>query len=278
MTHGANGFTPETDGLYAVFTTSAGEFTTELYYDHAPLTVANFVRLAEGRQIYFDTDTGELFEEPFYDGLTFHRVVKNFVIQAGSRDGSGTDGPGYRFEDEFSDELRHDSEGILSMANGGVNTNGSQFFITLRATPELDDKHSVFGAVVDGMDVVHLIGEESRDPREEDPIPAFTIESVEVLRIGEAAENWDDTAPPLPEVYAETFSVSFPGNGAPVLHFQRPAQTVAYLFSSSDLISWRRLGAWEREEEANDDFDLSWSAGGYPAGETLYLRRVDIQY
>lgn len=135
----------------AVFDTSLGTFEAELYSKECPETVWNFINLAEGRQ---QTERGG----NFYDGLTFHRVIQGFVIQGGCPQGSGTGGPGYRFKDEFHPSLRHDSEGTLSMANAGPGTNGSQFFITLDATPHLDDRHAVFGKVIKGMDVVEKIG------------------------------------------------------------------------------------------------------------------------
>ena len=127
----------------ANFETSMGNFTIELFEQHAPKTVENFVKLAEKK---------------FYDGVIFHRVIDGFMIQGGDPTGTGRGGPGYQFADEFHPQLKHSSEGILSMANAGPNTNGSQFFITLTATPHLDGKHAVFGKVVEGMDVVKKIG------------------------------------------------------------------------------------------------------------------------
>ena len=135
----------------AVFETNQGTIEAELYAKECPETVWNFINLAEGRQ---KTDR----EGNFYDGLTFHRVIKGFVIQGGCPHGSGTGGPGYQFKDEFDPSLRHDGAGILSMANAGPNTNGSQFFVTLGPTPHLDDRHSVFGKVIKGLDVVDKIG------------------------------------------------------------------------------------------------------------------------
>jgi len=127
----------------ANFETSMGNFTIELFEQQAPKTVENFVKLAEKK---------------FYDGVIFHRVIDGFMIQGGDPTGTGRGGPGYQFADEFHPQLKHTSEGILSMANAGPNTNGSQFFITLTATPHLDGKHAVFGKVVEGMDVVKKIG------------------------------------------------------------------------------------------------------------------------
>ena len=139
------------DRPVAVFETSMGTFEIELFAKKCPETVWNFINLAEGRQ-----QTSR--EGNFYDKLTFHRIINGFMIQGGCPIGTGTGGPGYTFDDEFDSSLRHDSEGILSMANAGPGTNGSQFFITLAPTPHLDDKHSVFGKVIIGMDVVKEIG------------------------------------------------------------------------------------------------------------------------
>lgn len=128
--------------MQAVIQTDKGDIRLELYPEKTPLTVANFVNLAQ---------------RGFYDGVTFHRVIANFMIQGGDPEGTGRGGPGYRFEDEFDPSLRHDGPGILSMANAGPGTNGSQFFITHGPTPHLDDRHTVFGRVVEGQDVVDSI-------------------------------------------------------------------------------------------------------------------------
>ena len=166
--------TEEIDRPLAVFETSIGTFELELYAKECPETVWNFINLAEGTQ---ETDRGG----KFYDGLTFHRVIQGFVIQGGCPLGTGTGGPGYRFKDEFDSSLRHDSPGVFSMANAGPGTNGSQFFITLAPTPHLDDRHSVFGKVVDGMDVVMKIGSVKTD-RMDKPLESVTIEKVTIKR------------------------------------------------------------------------------------------------
>ncbi len=141
----------------ATFETSLGTFVCELFHEKVPMTVGNFAGLATGETPWKDPKTGQAMNAPLYDGTTFHRVIKNFMIQGGDPLGTGTGGPGYRFGDEIVSSLRHDRPGILSMANAGPNTNGSQFFVTEVPTPWLDGKHTVFGAVVEGMDVVKAI-------------------------------------------------------------------------------------------------------------------------
>ena len=138
--------------VFAIFDTTEGRFKARLFADRAPKTVENFLNLAEG------VKTGK----PFYDGLIFHRVIPDFMIQGGCPEGTGRGGPGYKFADEFHPELKHTKPGMLSMANAGPNSNGSQFFVTVAATPWLDNKHSVFGEVVDGYDVVKKISEVPR--------------------------------------------------------------------------------------------------------------------
>ena len=161
------------DGVYAVFETSKGEITIELFYDKVPLTVVNFVGLAEGT-----INSNKAAGQPFYDGLIFHRVISDFMVQGGDPQGTGTGGPGYNFADEFDPSLRHNSPGILSMANAGPGTNGSQFFITHSAQPHLDDKHSVFGKVVSGQEVVDKISQNDK------------LIKVNILRVGENAKNF----------------------------------------------------------------------------------------
>jgi len=158
----------------AVFETNQGTFEAELYAQECPETVWNFINLAEGRQ---ETDR----DGNFYDGLIFHRVIAGFVIQGGCPSGTGTAGPGYRFDDEFDSSLRHNSEGIFSMANAGPGTNGSQFFITLGPTPHLDNNHSVFGKVTEGMDVVRKIGATQTGPGDR-PVEDVVMEKVTIRR------------------------------------------------------------------------------------------------
>jgi peptidyl-prolyl cis-trans isomerase A (cyclophilin A) len=167
--------------LHAHFTTSEGNFTIRLFEDEAPKTVANFVGLAEGTKEFTDPKTGQPAKRPFYDGLVFHRVIKDFMIQGGCPLGTGTGGPGYKFADEFHPGMRHSKPGILSMANSGPGTNGSQFFVTLVPTSWLDNKHTVFGEVVEGMDVVQKIGN-SPTRAGDRPATPITIQSVTIKR------------------------------------------------------------------------------------------------
>ena len=165
--------------LYAHFTTSEGKFTARLY-DETPATVANFAGLADGSKEWTDPRSGKKVKQPYYNGTVFHRVIDGFMIQGGDPLGQGTGGPGFTFADEFHPKLRHSKAGMLSMANRGPNTNGGQFFITLAATPWLDDKHSVFGEVVDGMDVVKKIGSTATSKPGDRPLKPITVESVTI--------------------------------------------------------------------------------------------------
>jgi cyclophilin family peptidyl-prolyl cis-trans isomerase len=158
----------------AIFDTSLGVFEAELYAKECPETVWNFINLAEGRQ---ETSKGG----SFYDDLIFHRVIEGFVIQGGCPEGTGMGDPGYRFKDEFDPSLRHDGAGILSMANAGPGTNGSQFFITLDATPHLNNRHSVFGKVIKGIDVVEKIGIVKTGPGDK-PLEPVVMNKVTIKR------------------------------------------------------------------------------------------------
>jgi peptidyl-prolyl cis-trans isomerase A (cyclophilin A) len=167
--------------VYATFKTSMGDIVILLFDDKAPKTVANFVGLASGTREWIDPKSGEKVKRPLYNGTIFHRVIPGFMIQGGDPVGNGTGGPGYRFEDEFHPDLKHNKAGILSMANAGPNTNGSQFFITHQPTPNLDGRHSVFGEVVKGQEVVIAIGAVQRDSRDR-PIKDVVLKEVVITR------------------------------------------------------------------------------------------------
>jgi len=167
--------------LYATLKTSMGDIVIQLFDDKAPKTVANFVGLASGTKEWMDPKTDEKVKRPLYNGTIFHRVIPGFMIQGGDPRGNGTGGPGYRFEDEFHPDLRHSKAGILSMANAGPNTNGSQFFITHQATSQLDGRHSVFGEVVKGQEIVVAIANVPRDPRDR-PIKDVVIKEIVITR------------------------------------------------------------------------------------------------
>ena len=167
--------------LYARVTTTAGTFTFQLHEKEVPNTVKNFVGLVEGTREWTHPGTGQKHKTPYYNGTIFHRVINGFMIQGGDPLGQGTGGPGYNFADEFHSALRHDKAGILSMANSGPNTNGSQFFITLAPTPHLDDRHSVFGGVVEGMDVISAIGSTPTGQNDR-PATDIVIQTIDIER------------------------------------------------------------------------------------------------
>lgn len=167
--------------LYATFETSMGNMVAELFWEKAPKTVANFVGLAEGTKEWTDPKTGKARNDSLYAGTIFHRVIPDFMIQGGDPLGRGTGGPGFRFEDEFHPALRHDGPGVLSMANSGPNTNGSQFFICEVSTPWLDDRHSVFGKVVTGTELIPQITGVDRDGRDK-PHTDVVLKAVKIGR------------------------------------------------------------------------------------------------
>ena len=168
-------------GTYAIFETSQGNIVIKLLDKEAPKTVENFVGLAEGTKEFTNEKTGKKEKRPFYDGLVFHRVIPDFMIQGGCPQGSGMGGPGYKFADEFHPSLKHAKPGKLSMANSGPNTNGSQFFITVAPTPWLDNRHTIFGEVVEGQDVANKISTLPRD-RNDRPNATVTINHVKIER------------------------------------------------------------------------------------------------
>ncbi len=175
------------DGIFADIQTNKGEIVVKLYHEATPVTVANFVSLAEGNSPFVDD---RFKEKKYYDGLIFHRVIKDFMIQGGDPEGTGRGHPGYRFKDEFVDTLKHAKKGLLSMANSGPKTNGSQFFITHKATPWLDGKHTVFGEVIKGLEVVDSIAN-AKIVVQDKPEVDVVMNKVEIIRNGKDAKKFD---------------------------------------------------------------------------------------
>lgn len=165
--------------MFATFDTSMGKFKAKLYPDQAPKTVENFAGLAEGSKEWTNPKSKQKETKPLYSGTIFHRVIKDFMIQGGDPLGTGTGDPGYRFEDEIHPELKHTKPGILSMANAGPNTNGSQFFVTVVPTPWLDGRHTIFGEVIEGMDVVKKISE-TKTKTGDRPVTDVVIKSIAI--------------------------------------------------------------------------------------------------
>lgn len=229
--------TPTDNGLYAKIQTSQGTFYAQLDYDKAPMTVANFVGLADGSRPWIDFNSGAISNAPFYDGLLIPRAEAGFVIQMGSPSNTLSGDAGYRFSDEFHPDLTHATAGILSMANSGPDTNGSQFFITLAATSFLDHKHAVFGNIVEGMDVVTAIGDL--------PNSSVTINQITILRIGSAATAFDPTNWGLPiarDIAIKELSVNTSPESV-LLDFDRAAFTEFIVHHSSDLETWTQFNS-----------------------------------
>lgn len=224
------------DGIFADFNTSMGRFSCQLEYEKAPSTCANFIGLATGERPWLDLDSGVVKAVPYYDGLIFHRVIEGFMNQGGSPNGQGTDGPGYTFKDEFDPSLRHDGFGVLSMANSGPDSNGSQFFVTVAPTPWLDDVHTVFGKVISGSNVVHAINMVDTDDGDR-PLTNVVLRSVVIRRVGAAAEAFDIDAQGLPVVQGLQSSIRLDGTNA-LLTFTNNLYRDTRVYSSPDLAAW----------------------------------------
>jgi peptidyl-prolyl cis-trans isomerase A (cyclophilin A) len=223
---------PSADGLYATLQTTMGNVCFELFYTNVPRTVANFVGLAEGTRPWIDPRTTFVSTKPYYNGIIFHRVDNGFMIQGGSPKGDGSDGPGYTFEDEFDPILRHDRPGIVSMANAGPDSNGGQFFITVAPTEWLDNKHSVFGSVVEGMNIVSNIAAVATDSGDR-PLGDVTITNVFITRNGTNAQNFAVTNQALPEVEALPLSIA-----GLSLSAGTATSSYQYVYSSTNLADW----------------------------------------
>lgn len=237
--------TKPSEGLFAVFTMShggnpVGTFTCQLHYDKTPKTVANFVSLVEGTRTWIDAPHGKVSQAPFYDGLKFHRIIPNFMIQGGDPNGNGSGGPGYRFVDEFHPDLRHDHLGVLSMANSGLNTNGSQFFVTVSTPGHLDDVHSVFGHVVEGYESCVLPLSNVATNTSNAPLQDVVISNIAIQRLGTAAQAFNplDPAHALPVCSMQQLSIERAA-GQMTLRWPEPAHVSYVLLDSPDLQTWQ---------------------------------------
>ena len=240
---------PTNDGMYATMQTTMGDICFELYYTNVPHTVANFVSLAEGTRSWIDPRTSFISNEPYYNGLIFHRVITNFMIQCGSPLATGVDGPGYLFEDEFDSALRHNHPGVVSMANSGPDTNGGQFFITVANTAWLDDENAVFGNVVEGMNVVSNIAAVATNSAAR-PLVDITITNVIITRNGAGAQGFSVTNQLLPDVLPLPISMD-PGTNV-TCFVETAASNYQYIYSSSNLIDWSEQASQFRLESAGD--------------------------
>lgn len=264
------------DGIYAVFDTSMGSYTSELFYVEAPITVANFIGLAEGSRAWLDLNTGRARTAAFYDGTTYHRVISGFMLQGGSPNAMGTDGPGYSFVDEVDNGLLHSAPGVLSMANSGLNSNGSQFFTTLAATSWLDGLHTVFGQVIGGMDVVNAIGLVTTDTSNK-PLTDVVINAVTVIRVGSDAESFDIEAQGLPLVDATEISGITPGQQSTLLDYA-PEQFDFYHASiSTNLVDFVKQAEASFFEAPGTNFLLVSSTNQPSQKHFFSLAEVDYQ-
>lgn len=230
---------PASAQIFADVSTTLGDFSIELYHEDSPKAVANFMTLAEGTRAWVDSTTGEVRENtPYYEGIIFHRVIDGFMNQAGSQDGTGSDGPGYNFPDEVDNGLLHDEPYLLSAANSGPNTNGSQFFTTVVPTPWLDGIHTVYGKVVNGTDVIEAIN--NTPVNGSSPVTPVVIESIQIRRVGAEAEAFDEFGQGLPTITAlEPVVELASGGGLGVnLTVAQPPGTSLGVFRSEDLQTW----------------------------------------
>jgi len=234
----AAGFSaPSSDGMYATLQTTMGDVCFELYYTNVPRTVANFVSLAEGTRPWLDPRDGFISNDPYYNGIIFHRAESNFVIQCGSPKGTGKDGPGYFFNTEIDPALRHDRYGIVAMANSGENRNGGQIYFTVKPEPGLDDRYSVFGLVTEGMEVVSNIAAVAVDGKNK-PLADVTITNTFITRNGTNALAFDPAGvvPVLPMVRPATNHI-YESSGMWLLDWEEHAGGTYWLFATDDLVT-----------------------------------------
>jgi peptidyl-prolyl cis-trans isomerase A (cyclophilin A) len=226
----------QTNGIFADFTTSMGNFTCQLDYTNSPAAVANFVGLASGQRAWLDLVTGVARTDPFYNGVTFHRVISGFIIQGGSRNGQGTDGPGYAFTDQFSAGLNFNGSWVLAMANSGPDSNGSQFFVTVAPYTSGNNTYVIFGHVVSGTNVVAAINHVATDSNDK-PLTNVVMQQVVIRRVGEAAQALDINVQGLPVVTNIPLKIS-QGPGKVSLTFSNRAYADNQWYSSTNLSSW----------------------------------------
>lgn len=260
-----------TNGIYAEFNTSLGSYTCALYYAQSPKAVANFIGLATGQRAWLDLPSGVVKTNPFYNGLTFHRVITNFVNQGGSPNGQGTDGPGYAFVDEFTNTLRFDTFGVLAMANSGPDSNGSQFFNTVTSTPSLNDVHTIFGRLYGGSNVVYAINRVVTDANSK-PLTNVVINTVKIQRSGAAAIAFDISAQGLPLV--TNLNLKIARSGANVsLTFSNKLFADNRLYASSNLSSWtaNQLGIETAAPVSNTNLQSA-------AASAQFFRAAQVQY
>ena len=226
----------QTNGIFADFNTTLGTFTCQLSYSNSPVAVANFIGLATGQRAWLDLASGEARRAPFYDGLTFHRVIAGFMDQGGSPNGKGTDDPGYAFRDEFNPLLNFNAPWILAMANSGPDSNGSQFFVTVEPYPSGNNTYVIFGRVVSGTNVVMAINHVATDSNNK-PLTNVVIQHVEIRRVGTAAQAFDIEAQGLPLV-TNSPVVMAPDPTNFTLRFSNQLYADNRFYSSTNLATW----------------------------------------
>ena len=261
----------QSDGIFAEFNTSMGSFTCRVEYASAPKASASFIGLATGDRAWLDLVTGLVRTDPFYDGIIFHRVIAGFVNQGGSPNGQGTDGPGYSFVDEFDPGFRHDKFGILSMANSGPDSNGSQFFVTTAPTPGLDDVHTVFGEMVGGSNVVYAINNVATGVNDK-PLTNVVIQSLVIRRVGAAAAAFDIDAQGLPDVLPLETDIARAGTNV-TLSFINQLNTDNRLYLGTNLTDWS-----ESKLGIESSLHLSNSVVRSMSGDQEFFRMAQVAF
>src|SRR5664280_281214 len=235
----SSAYSQYTNGIYAEFNTSMGSFTCRLDYVVAPKACANFIGLASGQRPWLSLPSGQVTTNPFYNGTTFHRVVTGFIIQGGSPNGLGTDGPGWSFTDEFSPTPRHDRFGVLAMANSGPESNGSQFYITVEPTPWLDDVHTIFGGLYGGSNVVYAINNVATDGSSK-PLTNVVVQTVDIRRIGTDAQAFDINAQNIPWATGLRLGIAQAGTNLS-LSFSNQLYVDNRFYTSTNLLLWNAI-------------------------------------